>query len=156
MTALSYTFPNDFIWGAATAAHQIEGNNVSSDWWAREHSPNTDLSEASNDACDSYNRFEEDIRLLAASGLRMYRFSIEWARIEPECGCFSKAQLLHYRRMIDTCRQYGVEPMVTLYHMTLPLWFAEQGGWRRADAVPAVHRICAADSARRDLGVYAQ
>lgn len=135
MTALSYTFPNDFIWGAATAAHQIEGNNVSSDWWAREHSPNTDLSEASNDACDSYNRFEEDIRLLAASGLRMYRFSIEWARIEPECGCFSKAQLLHYRRMIDTCRQYGVEPMVTLYHMTLPLWFAEQGGWRRADAM---------------------
>ena len=68
MTALSYTFPNDFIWGAATAAHQIEGNNVSSDWWAREHSPNTDLSEASNDACDSYNRFEEDIRLLG--GLR--------------------------------------------------------------------------------------
>ena len=140
MTALSYTFPTDFIWGAATAAHQIEGNNVSSDWWAREHSPNTDLSEASNDACDSYNRFEEDIRLLAASGLRMYRFSIEWARIEPECGCFSKAQLLHYRRMIDTCRQYGVEPMVTLYHMTLPLWFAEQGGWRRADAVERFRR----------------
>lgn len=140
MTALSYTFPNDFIWGAATAAHQIEGNNVSSDWWAREHSPNTDLSEASNDACDSYNRFEEDIRLLAASGLRMYRFSIEWARIEPECGCFSKAQLLHYRRMIDTCRQYGVEPLVTLYHMTLPLWFAEQGGWRRADAVERFRR----------------
>ena len=100
----------------------------------------TDLSEASNDACDSYNRFEEDIRLLAASGLRMYRFSIEWARIEPECGCFSKAQLLHYRRMIDTCRQYGVEPMVTLYHMTLPLWFAEQGGWRRADAVERFRR----------------
>ncbi|WP_278814790.1 family 1 glycosylhydrolase, partial [Bifidobacterium pullorum] len=140
MTAPSYTFPNDFIWGAATAAHQIEGNNVSSDWWAREHAPNTDLSEASNDACDSYNRFEEDIRLLAASGLRMYRFSVEWARIEPECGCFSKAQLLHYRRMIDTCRQYGVEPMVTLYHMTLPLWFAEQGGWRRADAAERFRR----------------
>ena len=99
MTAPSYAFPDGFLWGAATAAHQIEGNNVSSDWWAREQSPRTDLSEPSCDACDSYNRFEEDIRLLAASGLRMYRFSIEWARIEPEDGYFSKAQLLHYRRM---------------------------------------------------------
>lgn len=128
------TFPQRFIWGAATAAHQIEGNNISSDWWAREHAEYSDLTEPSNDACDSYNRYEEDIRLLAASGLQMYRFSIEWARIEPEDGLFSQAQILHYRDMIETCRKYGVEPMVTLYHMTLPLWFASTGGWLREDA----------------------
>lgn len=129
-----YRFPNNFIWGASTAAHQIEGNNVGSDWWAREHAENTDIHEPSGDAADSYNRYEEDIRILAESGLRMYRFSLEWARIEPEQGCFSKAQLLHYRKMIDTCKEYGVEPMVTLSHMTLPLWFAKQGGWLKPDA----------------------
>lgn len=143
MTSLSYEFPKGFIWGAATAAHQIEGNNVSSDWWAREHSFNSDLNEPSGDACDSYNRFEEDIRLLAESGLGMYRFSIEWARIEPEDGFFSSAQLLHYRKMIDTCRKYGVEPMVTLYHMTLPLWFAADGGWLRDDAAERFGRYVA-------------
>lgn len=134
MTTSVMQFPSVFLWGAATAAHQIEGNNISSDWWQREHAPDTDLPEPSNDACDSYNRFEEDIRLLAESGLQMYRFSIEWARVEPEDGVFSQAQILHYRAMIDTCHKYGVEPMVTLYHMTLPLWFASEGGWLRDDA----------------------
>ena len=135
MTSPTLTFPDNFIWGASTAAHQIEGNNVSSDWWAREQSPNTDLKEPSGDASDSYNRYEEDIKLLADAGLTMYRFSIEWARIEPEEGFFSPAQRLHYRRMIDVCHQYGVEPMVTLNHMTLPLWFAKEGGWLRDDSV---------------------
>lgn len=129
-----YRFPDGFIWGASTAAHQIEGNNVGSDWWAREHAMNTDIREPSGDAADSYNRYEEDIRILAESGLHMYRFSLEWARIEPEQGYFSQAQLLHYRRMIDVCRKYDIEPMVTLNHMTLPLWFAKQGGWLKPDA----------------------
>ena len=79
-----YEFPPEFIWGASTAAHQIEGNNVASDWWAREHAERTDLSEPSGDAADSYHRYGEDIRMLADAGLGMYRFSIEWARIEPE------------------------------------------------------------------------
>lgn len=135
MTGKTLQFPNTFFWGAATAAHQIEGNNVSSDWWEREHMQNGGLSEASGDACDSYNRYDEDIRLLASSGLQYYRFSLEWARIEPEEGCFSKAQIIHYRNMIEACHRYGVEPMVTLHHMTLPSWFARKGGWRSADAV---------------------
>lgn len=130
-----YEFPPEFIWGASTAAHQIEGNNVASDWWAREHAERTDLNEPSGDAADSYHRYGEDIRMLADAGLRMYRFSIEWARIEPAEGCFSKAQLLHYRHMIDVCHQNGVEPMVTLNHMTLPQWLAAKGGWLNADAV---------------------
>ncbi len=123
-------FPASFWWGAATAAHQIEGNNVGSDWWAREFAAGTDVKEPSGDAADSYHRFGEDIALLAQSGLRMYRFSFEWARIEPERGFISRAQLLHYRAMIDTCREHGVEPMVTLHHFTHPRWFARLGGWR--------------------------
>lgn len=131
----TYKFPDTFIWGASTAAHQIEGNNVSSDWWARENQPNSGLSERSGDACDSYNRYPQDIDLLADSGLKMYRFSIEWARIEPEKGFFSKAQLLHYRAMIDKCLSRGVMPMVTLNHMTVPLWFAKEDGWLSPHAV---------------------
>lgn len=125
-----YSFPQDFLWGAATAAHQVEGNNVSSDWWEREHRDDTDLAEPSGDALDSYNRYEDDIDLIAKGGLGAYRFSLEWARIEPEEGFFSKAQLLHYRRMIDACLERDVVPVVTLNHMTLPRWFAHLGGWR--------------------------
>ncbi len=127
-------FPPDFLWGAATAAHQVEGNNLASDWWAREHRADTDLAEPSGDAADSYHRYPEDIALVAHAGLGMYRFSFEWARIEPEQGQFSRAELDHYRRMIDTCRERGVEPMVTLHHCTNPLWFARRGGWRAHDA----------------------
>ena len=72
-------FPTSFLWGAATAPHQIEGNNVNSDWWAREQvTPGMDLS---GDACDSYHRYGEDIALLAEAGLDSYRFSFEWSRI---------------------------------------------------------------------------
>lgn len=122
-------FSDEFIWGASTAAHQIEGNNVNSDWWAREVAPDSSLPEASGDAADSYHRYEEDIRLLAASGLGAYRFSIEWARIEPAEGRFSKAEIAHYARMIACCREHGVEPLITLHHFTSPRWFSDDGGW---------------------------
>ncbi len=116
-----------FLWGAATAPHQIEGNNVSSDWWAREGlMPGM---ERSGDAVDSYHRYPEDMRLLAEAGLNSYRFGIEWARIEPVPGHVSRAELAHYRRMIDTALQLGLTPVVTLNHFTLPRWFAEEGGW---------------------------
>ena len=132
MTAIR--FPEGFLWGASTAAHQIEGNNTHSDWWAREHAPDTDLAEPSGDAADSYHRYPEDMALLAGFGLNTYRFSIEWARIEPEDGFVSKAQLLHYRRMVDTCLEAGLTPSVTLHHFTHPRWFAEAGGWRNPAA----------------------
>lgn len=127
-------FPDEFLWGAATAAHQIEGNNVNSDWWAREHAPGTDLAEPSGDAADSYHRYPEDIALAASFGLNTYRFSVEWARIEPEQGHVSRAHLLHYRRMVDTCRERGLIPSVTLHHFTNPRWFARLGGWRNPQA----------------------
>lgn len=134
-------FPDGFLWGASTAAHQIEGNNVNSDWWVREHAPGTDLAEPSGDAADSYHRYPEDIALLASLGFNAYRFSIEWARIEPEQGFVSRAELQHYRRMVDTCREHGLTPSVTLHHFTHPRWFARLGGWRNPQAPELFERF---------------
>lgn len=127
--------PPGFLWGASTAAHQTEGNNVNCGHWVAEYAPGSVVAEPSGDACDSYHRYREDIALLAASGLTAYRFSLEWARIEPEPGAVSRAELAHYRRMIDTCREFGVEPVVTLHHFTFPRWWDARGGWLAADAV---------------------
>lgn len=127
-------FPDGFLWGAATAAHQIEGNNINSNWWEMEHRPDSPVVEPSGDAADSYHRFGEDIRILAELGMNSYRFSIEWARIEPERGVVSRAELAHYRRMIEACLEHGVEPIVTLMHFTVPRWFERDGFWRADDA----------------------
>jgi beta-glucosidase len=137
-TTTMTSFPEHFLWGAATAGHQIEGNNVNSDWWAREQMmPGMELS---GDAVDSYHRYREDIQLLADAGLTSYRFSLEWSRIEPVRGHFSKAELAHYRRMIDFCLDNGVTPVVTLQHFTTPQWFAALGGW---DSPEAEQLFCA-------------
>ncbi|SFS15796.1 beta-glucosidase [Microbacterium sp. cf046] len=125
------TFPSGFLWGASTAAHQIEGGNVNSDWWQREwgHLPGASVESPSGDAADSYHRYPEDMALLAAAGLDTYRFSIEWARIEPEDGWISRAAIDHYRRMVATALELGLQPMITLHHFTNPVWFARDGGW---------------------------
>lgn len=128
------SFPNGFLWGAATAAHQIEGNNINSNWWVMEHAENSNMVEPSGDAMDSYHRYPEDMKLLAEAGLNSYRFSIEWARIEPERGFFSRAELDHYRRMVDTARDLGLDPTVTLMHFTVPRWMFDDGFWRADDA----------------------
>lgn len=127
------TYPDGFLWGASTAPHQVEGNNVNSDFWANEgRMPGMEFS---GDAVDSYHRFAEDMRLAADAGLNAYRFGIEWARIEPRPGQFSRAELAHYRRMIDTAWSLGLTPVVTLHHFTNPRWFAEDGGWLADGAV---------------------
>ena len=121
--------------GAATAAHQVEGNNIHSDYWAQEQMPHSSFTERSGDACDHYDRYEEDIRLLAEAGLNAYRFSIEWARIEPEEGCFDEKEIGHYRDVIRCCRENGVEPIVTLMHFTSPVWLIRKGGWEAETTV---------------------
>lgn len=128
-------FEKGFLIGAATAAHQVEGGNIHSDYWAQEHMNHTDFSEPSGDAVDHYNRYAEDIRLMADAGLNAYRFSIEWARIEPQEGCFDEAQIAHYRDVIRTCKAYGIEPIVTLLHFTSPRWLISKGGWE-SDETP--------------------
>jgi beta-glucosidase len=138
----SKRFPEGFLWGAATAAHQVEGNNINSDLWVLENVTPTLFAERSGDACDHYNRYPEDIRLLAGLGLNTYRFSIEWARIEPEPGVFDIAQLDHYRRMLAACLENHVTPMVTFYHFSSPRWFAAMGGWEHPSASDAFVRYC--------------
>ena len=135
-------FPEGFLWGAATAAHQVEGNNVNSDLWVLENVKPTLFAERSGDACDHYHRYPEDIKLLAGLGLNTYRFSIEWARIEPEPGSFATAELDHYRRMLAACHENNVSPMVTFYHFSSPRWFAAMGGWEHKSAGDAFVRYC--------------
>lgn len=129
------TFPSGFLWGAATAAHQVEGNNLNSDFWKLEQAAAEHGMQLSGDADDSYHRFAEDMQLLADAGFNAYRFSIEWARIEPTRGRFSNAELAHYRRMIDTALELGLAPVVTLHHFTHPQWFGKADAWLASDAV---------------------
>ncbi len=130
----SSTFPPGFLWGTAIGAHQSEGNNVSSDWWARENLPNSPVAERTGDAIDSYHRWNEDLDLAAAAGLTDYRFGIEWSRIEPVDGQISLAEVAHYRRIVEGAIERGLRPLVTLHHFTNPLWFTMTGGWLRPDA----------------------
>ena len=81
---MPYSFPQGFVWGTATAAHQVEGNNVASDFWMLEHAPGTLFREPSGDAVDHFHRYPQDIALVKQLGFGAYRFSVEWARIEPE------------------------------------------------------------------------
>jgi beta-glucosidase len=128
------TFPDGFLWGVATAAYQVEGANVSSDAWLMEHLPGSMYREPSGDAVDFYHRYPDDIAVVATLGLNAFRFGVEWARIEPEAGEISRAQLEHYSRVVDTCLGHGVEPIVTLHHFTSPQWLIRwHGGWRSHD-----------------------
>ena len=122
-------WPAEFLWGVATAAHQIEGNNLGSDYWLLEHLQPTSFIEPSGDCCDSWQRWPEDHALVAGLGLNAYRFSVEWARVEPEEGAFSAAVLAHYRRQCESLRERGISPVVTLHHFSSPRWLAARGGW---------------------------
>ena len=134
--------PAGFLWGTATAAHQGEGGNVYNDNWALEHAPGSSYVEASGDACDQYHRYRQDIELLARLGYGLYRFSLEWSRIEPERGEYSIAALNHYRRVLAVCHEHGITPMVTFHHFTSPRWLAIDGGWEASAAPEAFARYC--------------
>ncbi|WP_327003226.1 family 1 glycosylhydrolase [Dactylosporangium sp. NBC_01737] len=138
----SLNVPPGFLWGASTAAHQVEGGNVGNDWWEAENASPPFVPERSGDACDSYHRYGEDIAIVADAGLNAYRFSLEWSRIEPSPGHFSRAALDHYRRMIDACLARGVTPVVTLHHFTMPQWFVHAGHWTAPDAADLFARYC--------------
>jgi beta-glucosidase len=125
-------FPPGFLWGAATAAHQVEGGNRWSDWWQYEQDGR--LPYMSGIACDQLARYESDFDMARDMGHSCHRFSIEWSRIEPAEGQFSHEALEHYARVIAALRARGLEPVVTLQHFTLPAWLAARGGWLRRDA----------------------
>ena len=137
-----------FLWGAATAGHQVEGSNVNADIWLLEQVAGTSFVAPSGDACDSLNRWRDDVALVAGLGLNAYRFSVEWSRIEPAEGQFSEAWLDHYVRIADACRTASIEPVLTLSHFTSPRWFAAAGGWGNDDA-PALFARFAGRVAKR-------
>jgi beta-glucosidase len=143
-------FPKGFFWGASTAPHQIEGNNTASDLWFIENLQPTIFAEPSGDACNSFELWRTDLDLVKAMGLNTYRFGIEWARIEPEKGLFSRAMLDHYKAMIDGCRERGLSPIVTFNHFTAPRWFSAQGGWTNPESASLFARFC--DTAMRAFG----
>ena len=143
-------FPDGFLWGTATAAHQVEGGNWNNDWWAWENDPSSGCVEPSGDACDHWNRYPEDLALLGRLGYNAYRFSVEWSRIEPEPGLWSQVAIDHYRAVCECCLANGLTPMVTFHHFTTPRWVADRGGW----AAPETADLFAAFCARvvQDLG----
>jgi beta-glucosidase len=148
--AAQSSFPRNFLWGSATAGHQIEGSNTNSDYWLLENLKPTLFKEPSGDACNSFELWRSDLDLAKFLGLNAYRFSIEWSRIEPEPGQFSVAMLDHYKAIIDGCRERGLVPMVTFSHWTVPLWFAARGNWTVKDSSDLFARFC--DRAMRHLG----
>lgn len=138
---LAHSFGEGFLWGAATAAHQVEGNNTNNDWWRWEQLPGkiTDGSR-SGLACDHYNRFREDFQLMRSMGHNAHRLSLEWSRIEPQPGRFDDGAMAHYREVVETLRGLGMTPMVTLHHFTNPLWLADGGGWENPSVVESFRR----------------
>ena len=135
-------FPADFLWGAATAGHQVEGDNTNSDWWQWEHRAGTPVHEPSGRACEHITRYGDDIGLLADTGLNTYRYSVEWSRVEPSPGQVDSEAIEHYRRMTQTVVDAGLTPMVTLNHFTVPQWFADRGGWMAPDASKKFASYC--------------
>lgn len=118
-------FPENFLWGSATAGHQIEGDNIHSDCWEREKK----FPEKSGMACNSYELFREDVQLIRELGHKAYRFSLEWSRIEPEEGRIDRAALDHYRELAALVKAAGIRTFITLQHLSLPQWFAAKGGF---------------------------
>ncbi len=125
-------FPKDFLWGAATAAYQVEGGNSRADWWAWEPRAGK---EPSGEACRHYDLYELDFELAQNLGHNAHRLSIEWSRVEPEQGKFSEEALAHYRKVLQALRTRGIEPVVTLHHFTNPGWLMDLGGWPKRQAV---------------------
>jgi beta-glucosidase len=143
-------FSNDFLLGAATAAHQVEGNNTNSDYWAMEQVPHSVWKDPSLDCVDHYNRYREDIDLLADAGLNAYRFSIEWARIQPDKNAFDQKEINQYRGMLNYCREKGVAPIVTMHHFSSPKWLIQEGGWEAGTTADYFTRYC--ERVARELG----
>lgn len=160
-----YEFPEGFKWGSATSAHQVEGGNHN-DWteWEQSESRIKGLKSKglnpadfiSGKACDSYNRYEEDFDIAKKLNQNIHRFSIEWSRIEPEEGRFDSVAMQHYKKVVKALRDRGIEPMVTLWHFTNPIWFAEKGGWLNPKAPEYFTRYAkyVVDNLKNEVGLW--
>lgn len=136
-------FPEGFLWGAATSAHQVEGDNINnwSEWEKSEkrikYLKERGLAEKygienyiSGKTCGHYDLFEKDFEMAKSLGHNVTRFSIEWSRIEPKEGEFNEKELEHYKKVVKCLKNLGLEPMISLWHWPIPLWLESRGGWR--------------------------
>jgi beta-glucosidase len=137
-------FPADFLWGVATAGHQNEGDNVHSDTWFLENVTPSVFQDRSGKATNGWELWESDLDLVAGMNLNAYRFSVEWARVEPVEGEFSDEALAHYEAVVDGCLARGLAPIVTFNHFTSPHWFAARGAWLDPEAPELFARYCGA------------
>lgn len=119
-------FPKGFFWGSATSSYQVEGGINNNDW---AQAAKEGLVPDAGRACDHFNRYKEDFDIAKSLGQNAHRFSLEWARIEPEEGKFDESAIKHYRDVIAELKSRDIEPFVTLWHWTLPLWVVQKGGW---------------------------
>lgn len=124
-------FPRGFFWGAATSSYQVEGDIVHNDWAKAGEEGKVPKAGA---ACDHFHRYEEDFDIAKELGHNAHRLSLEWSRLEPREGMFDEEAFRHYANVLKAIRARGIEPFVTLFHFTLPLWFSESGGFERRDA----------------------
>jgi beta-glucosidase len=141
MKQQALVFPKEFVWGTATAGHQIEGHNIHSDWWKFEQEGKIYDGTKSGRCMDYWNRYEEDHELMEKLGYKAFRLGIEWAKIEPEEGRFDMKAIEHYRKILKSVRKHGMKICLTLYHWVLPLWFAQKGGWESDSAFEKFDRF---------------
>ena len=129
----TYHFPRGFLWGTATAAHQVEGNNTNNQWWMWEQTGHTQGT--SGLACDWWGgRWKEDFDRAAETGQNAHRMSVEWSRIQPTPDTWDEDALERYRTMLRGLRERGMTAMVTLHHFSDPLWFYEADGWEKEES----------------------
>src|SRR4051812_3147054 len=126
--------PKGFLLGAATSAHQVEGDNINNDWW---HAEQQGKVPKSGIATDHYHRYEEDFTIARDIGLNAFRISIAWSRIEPEEGQWNTKEVEHYRKVLKKMKELGLTRMVTLWHFAMPQWLAAKGGFEQPQAVEA-------------------
>lgn len=137
-TETKIKLPEGFLLGAASSAYQVEGNNLNADWWKFEQEGRLPKS---GDACDHYNRYEEDFGIARDLGMNAFRISIEWSRIEPLENQWNSVAVEHYRKVLKRMKELGLNRMVTLHHFTLPQWLAERGGFENKEGVEAFARF---------------
>jgi len=135
MASASFHFPRGFLWGTATSAHQVEGNNTNNNWYAWEQEPGRILEgHKSGLACDWWNgRWREDLDRAVEGGQSSHRFSLEWSRIQPTPDRWDEEAIDRYIEMLRGMYERRITPLVTLHHFSDPLWLAERGGWENED-----------------------
>ena len=134
-------FPEGFVWGISTAAHQVEGNNHNNQWWEWEAAGRTRSGERSGLACDWWQNAERDFDIARDLNLNAVRLSVEWSRIEPRCGEWDASAIDRYRQMLRGLHDRGLRPWICLHHFTNPLWFENRGAFLGSDSIDLFARF---------------